>query len=203
MPARRWTLHLSAAVLMVLAVACRDAPLAPSLSRAGATPLFSRGGNSDAAHACQQGGYQNLFRTDGTGFTNVGDCVSYAAQGGTLATRRTATFTNVSFSACNQLTWGYTLDGVANDFETFAGGCLTQPGSDQTVSFLSTQTLLVFLRDDTCEFTFFEDGNHALVTGTNPKLIEISDAGGFCEAPPSVSRPPVGRGNLDVTETIS
>jgi hypothetical protein len=41
-------------------------------------------GNSDAAHACQQGGWQNLVRQDGTGFLNTGDCVSYAAQGGVL-----------------------------------------------------------------------------------------------------------------------
>jgi hypothetical protein len=42
------------------------------------------GGNSDAAHACQQGGYLNLQRSDGSSFTNAGDCVSYFAQGGTL-----------------------------------------------------------------------------------------------------------------------
>jgi hypothetical protein len=30
-----------------------------------------------------QGGWQNLVRQDGTGFKNQGDCVSYAAQGGT------------------------------------------------------------------------------------------------------------------------
>jgi hypothetical protein len=41
-------------------------------------------GNSDAAKACQKGGWQNLVRQDGTGFKNAGDCISYAAQGGTL-----------------------------------------------------------------------------------------------------------------------
>jgi hypothetical protein len=41
------------------------------------------GGNSDSAKACQQSGWQNLVRQDGTGFKNQGDCVSYAAQGGT------------------------------------------------------------------------------------------------------------------------
>lgn len=39
---------------------------------------------SEAAHLCQQGGYLTLTRQDGTPFTNVGDCVSYAAQGGVL-----------------------------------------------------------------------------------------------------------------------
>jgi hypothetical protein len=42
------------------------------------------GGNSDNAKACQQGGWQNLVRQDGSGFNNTGDCVSYAAQGGVL-----------------------------------------------------------------------------------------------------------------------
>ena len=42
------------------------------------------GGNSANAHACQQGGWQHLFRSDGTSFANQGACVSYAARGGTL-----------------------------------------------------------------------------------------------------------------------
>jgi len=45
------------------------------------------GGNSDNAKACQQGGWQNLVRQDGSGFNNTGDCVSYAAQGGVLKTK--------------------------------------------------------------------------------------------------------------------
>jgi len=46
-------------------------------------PLAVAGGNSDNAKACQQNGWQNLVRQDGTGFKNTGDCVSYASQGGT------------------------------------------------------------------------------------------------------------------------
>src|SRR5579862_9889612 len=42
------------------------------------------GGNSAAALLCQQGGYANLMRTDGTSFSNTGQCVSYAAHGGQL-----------------------------------------------------------------------------------------------------------------------
>jgi hypothetical protein len=40
------------------------------------------GGNSDAAKACQKGGWQSLHQSDGTAFENQGDCVAYAAQGG-------------------------------------------------------------------------------------------------------------------------
>ena len=210
MPTSRWKLHVPAAVLMALGVACREAPLAPSLSRAGASPLFSMDGNSDAAQACQKDGYQNLFRTDGTSFENVGDCVSYAAQGGTLATRRTATLTNVLFDACNGLTLGYELDGVGHDLETKPEGCFSRVGSDQTIHYLSTQTLRTFLRDESCNgWTFFEDGNHATVTGSNPYEVKFADGGGFCEAGPDVPRPPGGasgdptRGNLNLTKTIS
>lgn len=47
-------------------------------------------GNSDAAQACQQGGYLSLSGGTATGpdsavtFKNTGDCVSYAAHGGIL-----------------------------------------------------------------------------------------------------------------------
>lgn len=41
-------------------------------------------GNSEAAHACQQGGYLNYTDADGTLFKNAGQCTRYVAQGGTL-----------------------------------------------------------------------------------------------------------------------
>ena len=47
------------------------------------------GGNSDAANACKQGGWQNLVRQDGTDFKNQGDCVSYATKGGVLKAKST------------------------------------------------------------------------------------------------------------------
>ena len=51
---------------------------------------FAGGGNSNAAHACQQGGYANLvggtmsLPDTSVTFTNAGQCTSYAAHGGTL-----------------------------------------------------------------------------------------------------------------------
>jgi hypothetical protein len=62
-------------VIFTLVVAAATAAIMVPLAGAG---------NSDNAKACQQGGWQNLVRQDGTGFTNTGDCVSYAAQGGVL-----------------------------------------------------------------------------------------------------------------------
>jgi hypothetical protein len=42
------------------------------------------GGNSANAKLCQERSWQGLSRSDGTSFANEGECVSYAAQGGTL-----------------------------------------------------------------------------------------------------------------------
>jgi hypothetical protein len=70
----RWSAPAVGALLVALSVGL----VAP------AAAMAANGGNSDAAHACQQGGWQGLEASDGTDFTNTGDCVSYAAQGGTL-----------------------------------------------------------------------------------------------------------------------
>jgi hypothetical protein len=50
----------------------------------GGTASAAPAGNSAAAHACQQGGYANLQGTNGALFSNVDECVSYAAHGGIL-----------------------------------------------------------------------------------------------------------------------
>src|SRR5262245_7261839 len=50
----------------------------------GAATAVAGGGNSANAQMCQQNGWMNLARADGTAFTNAGDCTSYGAQGGTL-----------------------------------------------------------------------------------------------------------------------
>ena|SRR5689334_15733904 len=166
-------------------------------------PTFSVGnGNSDAAHLCQNGGYANVLRNDGTGFTNTGDCVSYAARGGQFF--HEITFSNISLGACNSITFGYTVGGVSTDVDTKPYGCFSQTFSDVTILAPIGSTVQVYLKDNTCNATFTQDSQHALVTGTNPTQIAITDAGGFCEAPsPTTPRPPTnGVGNLNVTETI-
>ena len=58
----------------------------------------------------QQGGYQHLFRAeDGSAFSNTGSCVSYTAQGGVPS--RSITFSNIVLNACNNVAFGYTVDG--------------------------------------------------------------------------------------------
>jgi hypothetical protein len=58
--------------------------------QAGRLPLaHAGGGNSDAAHACQHGGYASMIGLSGgqlVTFTNEGACVAFAAQGGTFTT---------------------------------------------------------------------------------------------------------------------
>jgi hypothetical protein len=65
--------------MRILLVCC--AALALSVGVATAT---AGGGNSENAKKCQKDGWQNWVRSDGTAFKNQGECVSYAAQGGTL-----------------------------------------------------------------------------------------------------------------------
>jgi hypothetical protein len=68
--------------------------LCAGLALAVGVGTATAGGNSDVAHACQQGGWQNYVRADGTGFNNQGECVSYGAQGGSL--KKKPLVTNVS-----------------------------------------------------------------------------------------------------------
>lgn len=83
----------------------------------------SGGGNSPAAHACQDGGFVNLVRSDGSTFANVGDCVSYAARGGTFI----PVTLNASFSPC--------CDGQ-NTIVTVTGSGL-EPGSIVTDTYIN------------------------------------------------------------------
>ena len=197
---------LSSLFLVFAATACQDT-LGPTsdLSAVGAA-TFAKGGNSAAAHACQQGGYLNLFRLDGTGFVNTGDCVSYAAHGGVFVTRVTTVFSNIDLSACNDVTIGYEINGVMTDVFRKSYGCFMQLVPDFTLTGLSNETVRIYLKDNTCGHVFYQDGNHGAVTGSNPYLIRIADSGGFCERGPSVEWIPESDeqpGNLNVTKTVS
>ena len=61
------------------------------------------GGNSGAAEACQQGGFASLAPTEDrrTPFVNTGDCVSYAARGGTIVPVLVADFSIESVRVTN------------------------------------------------------------------------------------------------------
>jgi hypothetical protein len=54
--------------------------------------VAAKGGNSDNAHACQQGGHENRFEAEtGRPFKNAGDCASHGAKGDATASLQLAT----------------------------------------------------------------------------------------------------------------
>jgi hypothetical protein len=113
---------------------------------------------------------------------------------------------NASFSACDPLTYGYQLDAGANvSVASKPFACETVPAAGATIGpFPTAELLRVFLTDELCPVTFYSDGNHALVTGSNPFRVDITDSG-FCTSGPGDPRPPAlpGGGNLDVTVSIA
>lgn len=176
-------------------------------------------GNSGAAHACQQGGYLSLVGADGTTFSNVGECVSFAAHGGKFATGiiipagETATLTKATFGdfvtncPADALTYGYQLNLGANvqlGSHPINSGCAAAPGA--TIGPFPTATLLRVWLDDLTSpaYIFYSDGSHALVSGSNPFVVAIMDSFFGTSGPSSPRVPPgPGEGNLNVTVTIS
>lgn len=188
-------------------------------------------GNSWAAHMCNHGGYKALARSNHTSFRNTGACVSYAAHGGTFGTSgaapavsgvftipagEVATISNARWNLgpCDALAYGYQLStGTTVTLANKAGGtCANANLADVTIGpFTQSVTMRIFLNDTgdpaagaSCDYTFFSDGPHALVTGSDPWQIDIRDSA-FCTKSPTTAFPPTapGEGNLDLTLTIS
>jgi hypothetical protein len=177
------------------------------------------GGNSQAAHACNHGGYRSLVGADGTTFRNTGACVSFAAHGGKFATGiiipagKTATLSNAMFgdftTNCpgDQLAYGYQLNLGAN-VQVATGGAGCQHVAGAVVGPFPTATLLrIWLTDFTPPgpYTFYSDSaTHALVTGSNPFVVSIMDSF-FGQRGPSATYLPSGpgHGNLNVTVTTT
>jgi hypothetical protein len=213
--------RLRVAVILVGAAAVVAAPAAGAGHGPGR-------GNSWAAHLCNHGGY-SLVGTDGTTFRNTGACVSFAVHGGVFANAaavvsgqivipagKVATISNAywNLSPCDALTYGYQLDfGSLVALGSKPGGsCANGSLPGATVGpFSQPVRLRIFLTDTgnpatpvSCNYTFFSDGPHALVTGSNPWQIDIRDSA-FCTEPTTSAFAPTGPGlgNLDVTVTVS
>ena len=71
--AKRWLLGSCIAVAMAVCLATSSAQVQAQGK-----------GNSAAAQACKNGGWRTLTNADGQPFQNQGDCVNYAARGGTI-----------------------------------------------------------------------------------------------------------------------
>ena len=118
-----------------------------------------------------------------------------------------ASFTHIAFGACNNLTWGYQLNGGANQNQaTFPGGCGSGTAPDVTIGpFTTAQTLRVFLTDNSCGATYYSDGlpvDHVIVSGSNPYSLRWADAGARCERTTTTANNFSGC-NLCVTLAIS
>lgn len=183
-------------------------------------------GNSGAAHECQKGGFRSLVGADGTTFRNVGACVSFAAHGGQFATGlvipvgKTATLSNAQFGdfflptaplAPNTVTncpgdplaYGYQVNLGAN-VQVATGGMGCQVVAGAVVGPFQTAVLLrVWLTDFHAPvFTFYSDGNHANVVGSNPRLVSIRDSV-FGTITTGALVPPPGDGNVNVVVNIA
>ena len=92
-----------------------------ALAGLSGSALAAPGGNADAAHLCQQGGYARLKGSDGTTLGNAGDCVRYAAHGGTI----------VGVSACSvtSTTGCLVFDNVTLPSVQGTGNSITLTGS--------------------------------------------------------------------------
>ncbi len=138
----------------------------------GVATATAGGGNSDAAKACQQGGWQNLVRQDGSGFKNTGDCVSYAAQGGVLMAKPNLTLTGNGSATHAPITTAETVVYAG----TYTNGSVPAPGA--------TVGLTVFHGDGCATGTaFYTDpsyattdtsGTYSKESGTPPGVGEYS-----------------------------
>jgi hypothetical protein len=84
------------------------------------------GGNSEAAKLCQKGGWQNLFRSDGSAFADEGACVSYAAQGGTLSTAPPTVDASLAFTQPSTHPFPSPYNTATGDVTVHNGGGLTE-----------------------------------------------------------------------------
>ena len=72
---------------LCVALAACDAPTSPTSLQSSDAVAFAKGGisgNSNNAHVCQQNGWMDLRKSDGSEFKNTGDCVKYAGSGGVI-----------------------------------------------------------------------------------------------------------------------
>jgi len=135
----------------------------------GVSTATADGGNSDAAKACQKGGWQNLMRQDGTGFKNEGDCVAYAAQGGKLL----SCAGSEDFSEFPEFSTPTTFSGgTIDDPYGPAGGVVVQ-GSFLDGGFpLGAHVLFSGLDSDSFQLSFTNPTGHLQVDASDGDKLE-------------------------------
>ena len=113
------------------------------------------GGNAPAAAACQNGGYLDYTDAAGNAFRNEGDCVRYAARGGTLVPIATAPFSVVYSSI------------VAGWVRATLTGTGLEPSSSVTFSFVwpDRSVAITFDADTSGSVSLVHDENCLDATG--------------------------------------
>jgi hypothetical protein len=111
--------------------------------------VAAKGGNSDNAHACQQGGHENRFEAEtARSFKNAGDCASLGAQGGATGFLQLATGTYMCGGAtCWGALSGSGLDPHADVLVIATGGAaagsiVAMRQADATGNLLVTRAFL-------------------------------------------------------------
>lgn len=94
-PPRRWFTRPSASLLLGtlgVVAGCGESPTSSASLRVPEARQAVGGGNSPNAKLCQKNGWLGLVSSTGDSFASEEECVSYAAQGGTLYRPQTITF---------------------------------------------------------------------------------------------------------------
>jgi hypothetical protein len=152
--------------------------------------LAAPGGNSAAAHACQQGGYENVVGLTSTNqvvtFTNTGDCVSYAAHGSTLYHVSTSTFvvdtrtpgwqdTGVALSPGEIATITATNNGASCDIFSPPPNCNADTGQPAGGGYLAPGLGRYVLVGVVDSGTPFEVGSGTTVSGPGELFLGYND----------------------------
>ncbi|HVE62427.1 MAG TPA: twin-arginine translocation signal domain-containing protein [Mycobacteriales bacterium] len=134
-----------------------------------------------------------------------------------LPAGRTATFSNIRFTACDGLFAGYQFTGGPDvPLASKPCGCFDSTAPDVVVGpFAEPRTFRVYLRDigdcggASCDYTYYtDDATHAAVVETGPGTYDIGILDSFfCNCPPNVDCANQGEpstiGNLSLTLTIA
>jgi hypothetical protein len=141
---RPWRSAAATALALMVSLALA----APALAKPGG----NAGGNSDAAAACEDGGYSDWTDAAGNAFRNEGACVSYAAHGGTLVP--------VVVDPVNPFSIAYAPAGSTGFVATLTGAGL-EPDSTVDLFFTwgSTTTFLGSVTDASGSVTFTASAN--------------------------------------------
>jgi hypothetical protein len=156
----------------------------------GQAVLAAPGGNSTAAHACQQGGYENVVGLTSTNdvvtFSNTGECVSYAAHGSTLYQVSSSTFvvdpripgwqdTGVALGPGSTATITATNNGVTCDRISPPPNCNINTGTPASAGYLAPTLGRYVLVGVVDSGTPFEVGSGTTVSGPGELFLGYND----------------------------